>query len=69
MHKEVKKIVEAVERKSATIIKKEEPKAIIAEDTLREEVDIVLKKNHVGAGYLTVACKQLRKLRQFLRKS
>ena len=30
---------------------------------------IVLKKNHVGAGYLTVACKQLRKVRQFLRKS
>lgn len=29
---------------------------------------IVLKKNHVGAGYLTVACKQLRKVRQFIRK-
>ena len=28
---------------------------------------IALKKNHVGAGYLTVACKQLRKVRQFLR--
>lgn len=34
-----------------------------------QEDYIVLKKNHVGAGYLTVACKQLRKLRQFLRKS
>ena len=33
-----------------------------------QEDYIVLKKNHVGAGYLTVACKQLRKLRQFLRK-
>lgn len=42
---EAKKIVEAVEQKSAPIIKKEEPKAIIPEDTLREEVDIVLKKN------------------------
>ena len=30
---------------------------------------IALKKNHVGAGYLTVAFKQLRKIRQFLRKS
>ena len=29
---------------------------------------IVLKKNHVGAGYLTVACKQLRKVKQFSRK-
>ena len=29
---------------------------------------IVLKKNHVGAGYLTVACKQLRKVKQFIRK-
>lgn len=43
--KEAKKIVEAVEQKSAPIIKKEEPKAIVPEDTLREEVDIVLKKN------------------------
>jgi len=34
-----------------------------------QEDYIVLKKNHVGAGYLTVACKQLRKVRQFLRKS
>ena len=34
-----------------------------------QEDYIVLKKNHVGAGYLTVACKQLRKLRQFFRKS
>lgn len=32
-----------------------------------QEDHIVLKKNHVGAGYLTVACKQLRKIRQFLR--
>lgn len=43
--KEVKKIVDIVEKKSAPIIKKEEPKAIVAEDSLREEVDIVLKKN------------------------
>lgn len=34
-----------------------------------QEDYIVLKKNHVGSGYLTVACKQLRKLRQFFRKS
>ena len=34
-----------------------------------QEDYIVLKKNNVGAGYLTVACKQLRKVRQFLRKS
>lgn len=34
-----------------------------------QEDYIVLRKNHIGAGYLTVACKQLRKLRQFLRKS
>ena len=34
-----------------------------------QEDYIVLKKNHVGAGFLTVACKQLRKLRQFIRKS
>lgn len=32
-----------------------------------QEDFIVLKKNHVGAGLLTVACKQLRKIRQFLR--
>lgn len=32
-----------------------------------QEDFIVLKKNHVGAGYLTVACKQLRKIKQFLR--
>jgi len=32
-----------------------------------QEDYIVLKKNHIGAGYLTVACKQLRKIRQFLR--
>lgn len=31
-----------------------------------QEDYFVLKKNHVGAGLLTVACKQLRKLRQFL---
>jgi hypothetical protein len=37
--------------------------------TKTQEDYIVLKKNHVGAGYLTVACKQLRKLRQFFRKS
>ena len=34
-----------------------------------QEDYIALKKNHIGAGYLTVACKQLRKVRQFLRKS
>lgn len=34
-----------------------------------QEDYIVLKKNHVGAGYLTVACKQLRKTMQFIRKS
>ena len=34
-----------------------------------QEDFIVLKKNHIGAGLLTVACKQLRKVRQFLRKS
>lgn len=33
-----------------------------------QEDYIALKKNHVGAGYLTVACKQLRKVRQFIRK-
>ena len=33
-----------------------------------QEDFIVLKKNHVGAGLLTVACKQIRKVRQFLRK-
>ena len=32
-----------------------------------QEDYIVLKKNHVGAGYLTVLCKQIRKIRQFLR--
>ena len=32
-----------------------------------QEDYIVLKKNHVGAGYLTVAFKQLRKIKQFLR--
>ena len=31
-----------------------------------QEDYIVLKKNHVGAGWLTVACKQLRKIKQFL---
>ena len=34
-----------------------------------QEDYIVLKKNHVGAGLLTVACKQLRKVRQFIRRS
>ena len=33
-----------------------------------QEDFIVLKKNHVGAGLLTVACKQLRKVRQFFRR-
>jgi len=33
-----------------------------------QEDYIALKKNHIGAGYLTVACKQLRKVRQFIRK-
>lgn len=33
-----------------------------------QEDYIVLKKNQVGAGWLTVACKQLRKLNQFIRK-
>ena len=32
-----------------------------------QEDYIVLKKNHVGAGLLTVACKQLRKVMQFIR--
>lgn len=34
-----------------------------------QEDYLVLKKNHVGAGLLTVACKQLRKIKQFIRKS
>lgn len=34
-----------------------------------QEDYIALKKNHIGAGYLTVACKQLRKIKQFFRKS
>ena len=34
-----------------------------------QEDYIVLKKNHVGAGLLTVACKQLRKIKQFIRKA
>jgi len=33
-----------------------------------QEDFIALKKNHIGAGLLTVACKQLRKVRQFIRK-
>ena len=33
-----------------------------------QEDRLVLKKNHVGFGYLTVACKQLRKIKQFIRK-
>lgn len=32
-----------------------------------QEDFLVLKKNHVGAGLLTIACKQLRKIRQFIR--
>lgn len=32
-----------------------------------QEDYIALKKNHVGAGYLTVLCKQVRKIRQFIR--
>lgn len=31
-----------------------------------QEDHIVLKKNNIGAGYLTVACKQLRKIKQFI---
>lgn len=34
-----------------------------------QEDYLVLKKNHVGAGLLTVACKQLRKIKQFIRKA
>lgn len=34
-----------------------------------QEDYIALKKNHVGAGYITVAFKQLRKVRQFIRKT
>ena len=34
-----------------------------------QEDFIALRKNHIGAGYLTVACKQLRKIRQFFRNS
>jgi len=33
-----------------------------------QEDFIALRKNHVGAGIFTVACKQLRKVKQFLRK-
>lgn len=33
-----------------------------------QEDRLVLKKNSVGFGYLTVACKQLRKIKQFIRK-
>ena len=40
---EPKKIVEPIAKKSAPIIKEKKP--IIQEDSLREEVDIVLKKN------------------------
>ena len=36
--------------------------------TKTQEDFLVLKKNHIGAGLLTVACKQLRKVRQFLRR-
>lgn len=34
-----------------------------------QEDYLVLKKNHVGAGLFTVACKQLRKIKQFIRKA
>ena len=34
-----------------------------------QEDYLVLKKNHVGAGLLTVLCKQLRKIKQFIRKA
>ena len=37
--------------------------------TKTQEDYLVLKKNHIGAGLLTVAFKQLRKIKQFLRKS
>ena len=33
-----------------------------------QEDYLVLKKNHIGAGLLTVACKQIRKVKQFIRK-
>lgn len=33
-----------------------------------QEDYFVLKKNNVGAGLLTVACKQMRKIKQFIRK-
>ena len=33
-----------------------------------QEDRLVLKKNSVGFGYLTVVCKQLRKIKQFIRK-
>lgn len=32
-----------------------------------QEDYIILKKNRIGAGYLTVLCKQVRKIRQFIR--
>ena len=34
-----------------------------------QEDYLILKKNHVGAGLLTVMCKQLRKIKQFIRKA
>lgn len=34
-----------------------------------QEDYLVLKKNHVGAGLFSVACKQLRKIKQFIRKA
>ena len=34
-----------------------------------QEDYLVLKKNHVGAGLFTVACKQLRKIKQFIRRA
>ena len=33
-----------------------------------QEDYFVLKKNHIGAGFLTVLCKQVRKIRQFISK-
>ena len=42
-------------------------KNTIARLSKTQEDYIVLKKNHVGAGWLTVAFKQIRKIRQFLR--
>lgn len=43
-------------------------KNTIARLSKTQEDYIVLKKNHIGAGYLTVICKQLRKVKQFIRQ-